>query len=80
MQITAMLGQSATDLDFVSGARQGLPQEKTQQFLKTTNAIYAALQSMFGQQVHRDVVARELTSQLGDWFPVLIIMLKEGLE
>ena len=58
-------------------------EQHTQKFFKATNAIFGSLQAMFSQNsqhIHRDIIARELTAQLGDHFPELIVMLNEGLQ
>ena len=52
-------------------------------FIKRSNAVYVAVQTSFSYKtnyVHRKIIARELSSQLANHYPELIISLKEGFE
>ena len=51
-------------------------------FLEKTNAMYTALISMFSHkqnQIHREIIAREFTRTLSEYYPDWINGLKESL-
>ena len=81
-QIVLMLNQAHSDLEFATNI-SNINQAQFEKFLKTTNAIYGALQNMYGHRgnkIHRDIIAKELTVQMSYKYPELIVTLNQSIE
>ena len=81
--IMEMLEAAYNSLYFAADAVEGMDQTDTALFIAETNLIYQNLQEHFSKSnlnVHREIIARELTSQLGDRYPAFIRPLTEGFN
>mmetsp|Transcript_25936 Transcript_25936/g.32263 ORF Transcript_25936/g.32263 Transcript_25936/m.32263 type:complete len:170 (-) Transcript_25936:2086-2595(-) len=81
--IMEMLEAAYDELYYAFDAEDGLDQTESAHIIAETNLIYSKIQSHFSKGslfIHREIIARELTSQLGDRYPSFTRVLADRFE